>query len=188
MHFDKHSELAGTHAMFGASNYHWTNYSDDKFEMTFRTLQAARRGTEMHDLARRMIDLGVRLPETGETINMYVNDAIDMGMQTEVVLRYSDNFFGTTDTIRFADETYLNVHDYKSGRVPASIKQNYVYSALFCLEYRYRPHNIVTELRIYQNNDVLIHPADPDLIAHIMDRIVTFDARIEEWRREEMRK
>jgi hypothetical protein len=40
------------------------------------------------------------------------------------------------------------------------------------------------ELRIYQNDEVRIYEADPDVIAHIMDRIITFDRRINELRGE----
>jgi len=50
---------------------------------------------------------------------------------------------------------------------------------LFCLEYGIKPHMIETELRIYQSDEVRVYPGDPEEIVYIMDRIVTFDKRIE---------
>ena len=55
-----------------------------------------------------------------------------------------------------------------------------VYAALFCLEYKKKPGNINIELRIYQNNEVLVYNPEVDEIAHIMDRIISFDKIINE--------
>jgi hypothetical protein len=59
-----------------------------------------------------------------------------------------------------------------------------IYAALFCLEYAFKPHTLDIEMRIYQNDETRIFEADPDLIAHIMDRIVTFDRRIAQLKEE----
>jgi hypothetical protein len=59
-----------------------------------------------------------------------------------------------------------------------------VYAALFCLEYGFKPHGIEIELRIYQSDEARVYLANPDVIAHIMDRIVTFDKRIDAIKRE----
>jgi hypothetical protein len=72
----------------------------------------------------------------------------------------------------------LRIHDYKSGSTPASVHQLEVYMALFCLEYRFRPFEIESELRIYQNDEVQVYAPDADVIFHIMDRIITFDKRL----------
>ena len=61
-----------------------------------------------------------------------------------------------------------------------SIHQLEVYDAIFCLEYDIQPGSIDHELRIYQSDQVLIHEPEIDDIAHIMDRIVVFDKRINE--------
>lgn len=170
--------------MFGASNYHWIRYSEDKLRHAFETSQAARRGTEMHELARNLIRLKVRLPDTSATVNMYVNDAIGYRMTPEQPLFYSFNFFGTADAISFS-RGKLRIHDLKNGTVvKASVDQLYVYAAFFCLEYKVKPHEIETELRIYQNDERRVYPGDPDIIAHIMDTVVTFDKRIEMWKQE----
>jgi hypothetical protein len=109
---------------------------------------------------------------------MYVNDAIGYRMTSEQVLYYSDNAYGTADCISFRNDK-LRIHDLKTGVTPASVKHLEVYAALFCLDYRFKPNEFESELRIYQNDEVQIYDADPDSIFHIMDRIITFDKRIE---------
>jgi hypothetical protein len=51
--------------------------------------------------------------------------------------------------------------------------------ALFCLEYRFKPLEIEAELRIYQHDEIQVYLPDPDNIFHIMDKIVTFDKRLD---------
>lgn len=109
---------------------------------------------------------------------MYVNDAIAYKMNVEQPLYYSDNCFGTADAISFRRRK-LRIHDLKNGITPASFSQLEVYAALFCLEYGHSPYDIEIELRIYQNNQVLVHDPDADHIAYIMDKIVDFDEKIE---------
>lgn len=147
------------------------------------TSLAARRGTELHAFANEAIRLGVKLPRTQKTLNMYVNDAIGYRMTSEQILYYSDNCFGTADTIAFRRGS-LRIHDLKTGVTHAPERQLEVYAALFCLEYRMKPLEIDIELRIYQNDDIQIFETDPDIIMHIMDKIVTFDKRIEAMRME----
>lgn len=177
MIFNKHLDLAGQHAFLSASKYHWINYSDDKLDRVFVAQMAALRGTELHALAHECIRLKQRLPNSKKTMHMYVNDAIGYRMVQEQILYYSENAFGTADTISFRNNK-LRIHDLKTGFTPCSEHQLEVYAALFCLEYRFKPMEIEIELRIYQNDEVRIFEADPDVITHIMDRIVTFDQRI----------
>lgn len=183
MIFNTHSQLVGRHAFLSASKYHWTNYDDDKLERVFLAMLAAQRGTELHAFAHDAIRLGVKLPRSQKTLNMYINDAIGYRMKTEQILYYSDNCFGTADAIAFR-KSFLRIHDLKTGLTPVSERQLEVYAALFCLEYRIKPFEIEIELRIYQNDEIQIYEADPDVITHIMDRIVTFDKRIEAIRME----
>jgi hypothetical protein len=100
-------------------------------------------------------------------------------MQTEQILYYSDNCFGTTDTISFR-KNVLRIHDLKTGQSPASMNQLLVYAALFCLEYNFKPTEIEIELRLYQLDEVLIHVPEPDEIILIMNKIISFDKTIEE--------
>lgn len=178
MIFKNHSELLGLHAFLSASKYHWINYDYDKLEETFFKSQAAQRGTELHDLANRLIKMGIKLPKTKQTLNMYVNDAIGFKMQTEQVLFYSVNCFGTADAVSFK-KNQLRIHDYKSGVTPASMTQLEVYAALFCLEYKYNPNDIDIELRMYQNDEVeIVYPLKENIL-YIMNKIVDFDNYIE---------
>jgi len=177
MRFESHSNLAGTHAVFGASNYHWVNYDEDKFDRVYFTNQEARRGTELHALAKDLIRLGVRLPEVEKTLNQYVNDAIGFRMTPEQILYYSPYFYGTADAISFR-RNLLRVHDLKTGITPGAMTQLEIYAALFCLEYKMRPTEIEIEVRIYQNDSIEVHVPEADQIFHIMDRIITFDKRL----------
>jgi len=167
------------HAFLSASKYHWINYDEDKLVATFTKWQAAQRGTELHALASQCINLGVKLPKTRNALNLYVNDAIGFKMQTEQILYFSDNCFGTADTISFR-KNFLRIHDLKTGETPASIKQLLVYNALFCLEYNIKPVEIETELRLYQSDEVLVHIPEPEEVYNIMDKIVAFDKRIDQ--------
>jgi hypothetical protein len=168
------------HAFLSASKYHWVHYDEEKLISTFTKWQAAQRGTELHELAAKCIKLGVKLPKTRNALNLYVNDAIGFRMQTEQILYFSDNCFGTADTISFR-KNFLRIHDLKTGETPASMTQLKIYNALFCLEYNIKPIEIEhTELRLYQSDEVLIHIPEPEEIYGIMDKIIAFDKRIEE--------
>ena len=178
MNFNDHLQLVGQHAFLSASKYHWINYDDEKLITTYGTYRAAQRGTEMHDLACRLIKMGVKLPKTKKTLNMYVNDAIGFKMTPEQPLYFSDNCFGTADTINFKNN-FLRIHDYKSGESAVSRKQLLVYSALFCLEYHQKPSDIEVELRIYQSDNVDVYVPDPADIYFIMEKIIRFDKLID---------
>lgn len=178
MLFNTHSPFAGQHAFLSASNYHWLNYDADKLAQVWVNSQAAKRGTELHAFAHEAIRLGIKLPRNNKTLNAYVNDGIGYRMTTEQVLLYSANCFGTADTISFSNDL-LRVHDLKTGLIPGSVNQPRIYAALFCLEYNFKPGEIGMELRIYQNDEVLVEQPDVDIIAHIMSKIITFDQQIE---------
>lgn len=183
MRFNTHSNLAGSHALLSPSSYHWVNYDDQKLEARVFASMAARRGSDLHDLAQRLISLNVPLPKTTETMNAYVNDAIGFRMEPEVTLFYSMNCYGTADAIGFSKKV-LRIHDLKTGITQTSVKQLEVYDALFCLEYGIKPSDIEHELRIYQNDEVRVWEGDPLEILRIMDQIVYFDKRINEMRSE----
>lgn len=183
MLFNTHSGIFGTHAFLSASNYHWVNYDDEKLDRTFLASMAARRGSEVHAFAHEAIRLGIKLPSSRKTLHLYVNDAIGYRMATEQVLFYSINCYGTADTICFRRNT-LRIFDLKTGVTDGSIHQLEVYAALFCLEYRFKPHQIDMDLRIYQHDEVKMYETDPDDIVHIMDKIIYFDKRINQIRLE----
>ena len=184
MNFIKHSNLSGLHSIFSPSQYSWLRYDDDKALEVYANKKAVEMGTRLHEWAKNTIDLGLKQPKSKKTICTYVNDAIGYRMDTEVVLYYSDRFFGTADAISFKNNV-LRIHDLKTGKIPASIEQLEIYAALFCLEYKVKPHDIEMELRIYQNDEVLYHNPDPDDIKAIMEHIVHLDNLLEKVEREE---
>ncbi len=178
MNFNKHFSLEGKHAFLGASKYHWINYDTDKLIDSYSKYQATLNGTILHDFACQCITLGQKLPKSQKTLNMYVNDAIGFKMKPEQVLYYSDNCFGTADAIIFRNNL-LRIHDLKTGVTRAHMEQLEIYAALFCLEYNKKPSDIDMELRIYQNNEILVHNPTVEDILPIMDKIITFDKLID---------
>ena len=171
MKFVKHSNLEGLHAPFSPSKSSWLRYDDEKLISVYTNMKAKEMGTRLHAWAKETIDLGIKQPRSKKTIYAYINDAIGFKMSTEVVLFYSEYFFGTADTISFRDN-FLRIHDLKTGVHEASIEQLEIYAALFCLEYKYKPSDIEIELRIYQNDEVIYHNPSPEEIIAIMDKIV----------------
>ena len=186
MNFIKHSDLVGQHAFLGASKYSWLNYDDEKLIQTYLNSLAVQKGTELHDLACRLIKLGVNLPKSKTTLNQYVNDAIAYRLTPEQPLYFSRNCFGTADAISFDDrKRFLRIHDLKTGVTPAHMEQLEIYAALFCLEYHKQPTDLGMELRIYQNNEILVHSPQGENIESIMKLIIRFDGQIEKLRTEE---
>lgn len=108
------------------------------------------------------------------TVKAFVNDCIGYGMLSEQKVQYSNLFFGTADAIRYTNNS-LKVFDLKTGSRPAKIDQLYVYASLYCLEHGIKPLDIETEVRIYQNNDVVVNVPDPPLINECMRLIVHKD-------------
>ena len=184
MNWNRHSELQGMHATLSPSSYYWLGYDETKMADTYRNRLAIARGTELHAFAESCIRLGQKLPKTSKTLNAYVNDAITFRMSPEVLLYYSPNCFGTADAISYRSGM-LRIHDLKTGEIPAHIEQLMVYAALFCLEYRVKPETIKTELRIYQNDEVLFHNPEADELLPVMNKIIELEKVINQVRNEE---
>jgi hypothetical protein len=178
MIFNTHSDLYGKHAFLSPSNYHWLNYSEQKLEARFSSSMAAQRGTDLHKLAHEAIRLGVKLSRSNKSLATYVSDALLYRMACEQQLYYSDNCFGTADTISFR-RGVLRVHDLKTGISATSEHQLEIYAALFCLEYSVDPFSIDIELRIYQRDEIRVFEPPPELIVQIMNTIIDFDRQIE---------
>lgn len=178
MNFNKHFDIEGQHAFLSASKYHWVNYDEEKLDVAYTRYLATQKGTRLHAFACECIRLGIKLPKSKKTLNLYINDAIGFKMETEQTLYYSDNCFGTADTISFR-QNFLRIHDLKTGSSPTSIRQLEIYTALFCLEYNFKPTDIDIELRLYQSDEVLVHVPHPENILYIMDKIITFDKRLD---------
>jgi hypothetical protein len=179
MIFNMHSDLRDQHAFLSPSNYHWVNYTDEKLEARFASAMAARRGTDLHNLAHEAIRLGVRFAKSNQSLSTYVNDAIGYKMNCEQPLFYSVNCFGTCDTIAFR-RGKLRIHELKTGVIHTSERQLEVYAALFCLEYGIDPFDIEIELRIYQRDEIRVFEAFAETIVDIGNKIILFDQQIEQ--------
>lgn len=184
MNFNDHFDLRNKHAFLSPSNYRWINYDEEKLRASFDKLIAIKIGNEYHSLATRLIQLGITLPRNKKSLNQFVNDAIGYRMIPEQILFYSINAFGTSDAICFRNNL-LRIHDLKTGSSRVAMEQLEVYASLFCLEYDYKPSSIDMELRIYQGSTILVHNPDPIVIKRIMEKIILFDKKIEEFKNEE---
>lgn len=174
MNFKKHLNLEGLHAPFSPSQSSWLRYTDDKAIEVYKNKKAAEMGTRLHHWAKETIELGIKQSRSKNTLSSYVNDAIGHRMSPEIVLFYSERFFGTADAISFRNNI-LRIHDLKTGIHKADMEQLEVYAALFCLEYNIKPGEIEMELRIYQNDKVVVHNPEPEKIEQIMRHIVHLD-------------
>lgn len=187
MKFYDHKNLTGLHAPFTASQSSWLRYDDDKVLEVYANKKAAEMGTRLHEWAAETIKLGLKQSKSKKTICAYVNDAIGYKMDTEVVLFYSERFFGTADAISFRNGV-LRIHDLKTGKVgkiESHMEQLEVYAALFCLEYKVKPGDIQIELRVYKNDEVVVWNPTAEDIAPIMDKIVHLNKLLEKIDREE---
>ena len=206
MQWNDHHELEGKHAFLGASNFRWMNQNDEDFEKRYYAQFATSIGTAIHELAKDCIDSRMKLTKHDKRLveySMYkngipkraydpeliltnllpfVNDAIGYRMNSEIILFYSYNSFGTTDAISFNEkEKTLRIHDLKTGVTPSHIEQLIVYAALFCLEYKKKPKDFTTELRIYQSSEILNYTAEPMEIEKAMELIKLRDSDIKEY-------
>lgn len=183
MNFNNHSNLQGNHAFLSASKHHWVNYDDDKLAESYSRALAAQKGTRLHELAASLIQENIKLPRSKKTLNAYVNDAIGFRMVPEQILYFSENCFGTADTICF-DGKILRIHDLKTGVTATHMEQLEVYASLFFLEYDLSPKDVAMELRIYQNDEVIVHNPEVDDINFVMNRIIRSNDIINQIKRE----
>ena len=197
--FNKHSELEGKHALLGASKHAWLNYDDEQLVRSYYSSFAQPIGTLVHSYAKKKIkyrqpmednrseknNLILHLLENdipSQVIQVdnlfynlmpYVNDAIGYKMTPEQVLYYSEYSFGTADAISYGRNT-LRIHDLKTGVSPVSMDQLMVYAAWFFLEYKKEVNfqKSHTELRIYQNQEVIVHTPTNQEISEVMDKVI----------------
>lgn len=181
MIWNDHSNLRGCHAFLSPSQSRWLRYDMDKLKQVYLNMQAKERGTQLHELASQLIEFGIGLPKNHKTLNMFVNDAIGYGMESERVLYYSANCFGTADAISYSEKfKRVRIHDLKTGLIPAKMDQLLVYTALFCLEYNKKPEDLEIILRIYQFDDILEDRPDPEDVKQTIDQIIISDKVLNE--------
>lgn len=202
MIFEQHLNLRGKHATLSPSQPFWLGYSEENLYKKYVSSYAQAMGTSLHELAETLISNNLKLKKGDKltvlthllndgiprnVIDMdriysnfmtYVNDAVGFKLTPEQILYYSDYCFGTADAISFRNN-FLRIHDYKSGTTPAKMEQLLVYAALFCLEYKVKPGEIETELRIYQNDEVVFHNPTAEDILPVMDAIIQHSKTLE---------
>lgn len=213
MIFNNHEKLEGQHAFLGASTYHWLRWDDETLEKRYYGQYSQTIGTTLHELAKDLIQNRIKLAKSDKKIiditlgrlnipkgsydseeiliNLlpFVNDAIGFRMIPEVLLYYSISCFGTTDAITFDEfNKVLRIHDYKSGITPSKMDQLMIYAALFCLEYKKNPFDFATELRIYQNGEILIMNPEPTEIEGVMNLITSKNKAILKFMEREYRR
>ncbi len=200
MIWNRHSELEGKHAILSPSQSAWLRYNKEKFYKSLTASYAPEVGTLLHEFAadhiRHLITLtedvkqeallfllkngipyaAVDIDALYPNLMNYVNDAVSYHMTPEVALWYSDNCYGHTDAIAFRNNM-LRIHDLKTGK-HAVMEQLTVYAALFCLEYKVKPENIETELRIYQDGEILYHKPEAEELKEVMKTIRAADKTI----------
>ena len=203
MNFNKHFDLEGKHAVLSASSWRWLYDDVESLTQRLGGIYAPMIGTILHEVAYKHIKYRIKLNKYDkknvmlelltngipgliidtvdfdtmfETLMSYVNDGVGFKMEPEVVLKYSNNCFGTTDAIKFLEnDHFLRIHDYKSGVSTARVEQLLIYAALFCLEYKVKPTTIKSELRIYQNGNVMVHNPEAEELISAMDVIINHD-------------
>ena len=174
-----YSHLRGLHAFLSPSKYHWLNYDSDKLVSSYRNYRKVSLGTQYHALAEQLIKLAVRLPNTGASLNAFVNDAIGFRMASEVLLYYSARCFGTADAISF-DNGVLRIHDLKTGVSQGSMNQLLVYAGLFCLDYKMEAKELEeVYLRIYHDGETIEFSPSPEDVFDVVYRIKEADKIIE---------
>lgn len=195
----KHDDWKGKHSFLSPSSHRLdSDLNEEDFIKGMRALYASAIGTALHEKAEFRINNKLRIRnkthaadlileklveakipraiiepgEFSETFMAYVNDAIGYDMFAEVPVGISDQAFGTIDAMSFNYKTkLLRIHDLKTGRIPAKIEQLIEYAAYFCIEYKLKPGEISTELRIYQSGEIItVTPTAPDILP-FMERI-----------------
>lgn len=201
MSWKDYSKLKGTHAFCGASKKAWRNWDIEKLLISKENSYAPVIGTLLHEYAADNITAHFRLNKTDKrgvfrylnvekkvpsnvididrlfpNLMNYINDSIGFRMDPEVVLFYSQDFYGTADAISWSNDI-LRISDLKTGVTPASFDQLEIYAAFFCLDYKVKPRDIkCMEFRIYQNNEVMFAAPDPlEVLTPLIDQIILFN-------------
>ena len=207
MEWNRHPELQGQHTFLSPSKYAFLRKTDEELVASYYNSFATTVGTATHAFAAECIRqrhellegdwrhlefelLRQKIPASAfdvdfifPTLMSYVNDCVELRMDAEIGLKYSDLCAGTADAILFRRKR-LRIHDLKTGTSPAKIDQLMGYAALFFLEYGYKPESTHTELRIYQSGDIFVCEPTPDEVREVMETIVHADSVLQKLKEE----
>lgn len=108
-----------------------------------------------------------------ENVYSFVNEAIQYGLDSEVILSYNDIYaFGTSDALGVDEKLkIIRIHDLKTGDHPVKMTQLLLYAAYLCLEYGKNPKDYKFELRVYQGGEIIEYFPQPEEVQEHMKKI-----------------
>ena len=67
MNFKTYSYLEGKHSALSPSSYIWMRKNDDEFRQAYLNSKAKEKGTKLHEIAKNLIEEGIKLPKSHKT-------------------------------------------------------------------------------------------------------------------------
>lgn len=170
MIFNKHLELNGGHAVFGASQSSWLRYDDEKMVDRVSNLMAKNLGTEIHDFARSQIEMRIR--------SRSIKNLID-SLMTYIYRKYFDD---EKDCLSPRGEKLLNGVSRMSRDVFSTV-QSYIND---CIGFYMTPEQKLVHDPTYffgtadcisfRNDELRIHDLKTGRISAHMDQLLVYAA------------
>lgn len=179
----EHPELKDLHAPFSPSQFYWINYDREKLINFWDNRKAQQIGTDVHSFAAEQLRQEYYFRENNlpfsnrhshrDIFSLFINHSIDNWMKPEVAVKYSDICFGHADSLAFnLKKRTLYINDLKTGKHPAAMDQLEIYAAIFFAEYSptlqfehfINIEECKTELRIFQNNEIILSEPPMDYL------------------------
>lgn len=187
LELNEHPEISDLHAPFSPSQNYWLNYDRKKLLEFWKNRKAQQIGTDVHSFAAEQLRQEYYFRENNlpysnrhshrDIFSLFLNHSMDNWMQPEVAVKYSDICWGHADSLAFnLKKRTLYINDLKTGKHPAPMDQLEIYAAIFYAEYKpilQFQHGIDlndcrTELRIFQNNEVILEEPPIEYIINEM--------------------
>lgn len=170
MIFNKHLELNGGHAVFGASQSSWLRYDDEKMVDRVSNLMAKNLGTEIHDFARSQIEMRIR--------SRSIKNLMD-SLMTYIYRKYFDD---EKDCLSPKGEKLLNGVSRMSRDIFATV-QSYIND---CIGFYMTPEQKLVHDPTYffgtadcisfRNDELRIHDLKTGRISAHMDQLLVYAA------------
>lgn len=170
MIFNKHLELNGGHAVFGASQSSWLRYDDEKMVDRVSNLMAKNLGTEIHDFARSQIEMRIR--------SRSIKNLMD-SLMTYIYRKYFDD---EKDCLSPKGEKLLNGVSRMSRDIFATV-QSYIND---CIGFYMTPEQKLVHDPTYffgtadcisfRNDELRIHDLKTGRVSAHMDQLLVYAA------------
>lgn len=170
MIFNKHLELNGGHAVFGASQSSWLRYDDEKMVDRVSNLMAKNLGTEIHDFARSQIEMRIR--------SRSIKNLMD-SLMTYIYRKYFDD---KKDCLSPKGEKLLNGVSRMSRDIFATV-QSYIND---CIGFYMTPEQKLVHDPTYffgtadcisfRNDELRIHDLKTGRVSAHMDQLLVYAA------------